>query len=278
MCFFFNFRGWTRIIVEKPFGKDFRMARELNEIITRHFKEKEIYRMDHFLGKEVIQNLLTLRFANQFLQPAWNKESIASVFISLREPFGTEGRGGYFDEYGIIRDVMQNHLLQIATLIAMERPSSLHPNDVRDEKVKVLKYMSELNLKDTVLGQYQGNPKGEGDEKQGYRDDETVDDKSLQATYALSVLRINNKRWDGVPFLLHCGKALNDHICEVRIQFKDPPNALFKDVKRNELVMRISPDEAIYIKMMVKRPGIGMELEEQDLDLTYRVKFQVDIN
>lgn len=254
------------------------MAKELNEHVTKHFKEKEIYRMDHFLGKEVVQNLLTLRFANQFLAPAWNKDSIASIFISLREPFGAEGRGGYFDEYGIIRDVMQNHLLQIAVLIAMERPASLHPNDIRDEKVKVLKCMPELSLKDTVLGQYTGNPKGEGDEKQGYREDETVDDKSLTATYALTVLRINNKRWDNVPFLLHAGKALNEHIAEVRIQFKDVPNDLFKEnVKRNELVMRIQPDESVYIKMMVKKPGIALEIEDKELDLTYRSKFKVKL-
>lgn len=264
------------MVVEKPFGKDLRMARELNEHVTKHFKEKEIYRMDHFLGKEIVQNLLVLRFANQFLAPAWNKESIASVFISLREPFGAEGRGGYFDEYGVIRDVMQNHLLQIASLIAMEKPNSLHPNDIRDEKVKVLKCMPELNLKDTILGQYTGDQNGKGDEKQGYREDETVDDESLTSTYALSILRVNNKRWDGVPFLLQCGKALNEHVCEVRIQFKEVANGLFKEnVKRNELVLRINPDEAIYIKMMAKRPGVAMEIEEKQLDLLYSTQFKV---
>lgn len=160
--------GWNRLIVEKPFGKDVESSKKLNDHLAKFFTEDQLYRMDHYLGKEMVQNLLALRFANQIFNPAWNRENIASVLIQLKEPFGTGGRGGYFDEFGMIRDVVQNHLLQVLSLIAMEKPLSNSPDDIRDEKVKVLRSIPAVVLEDTVLGQYVGNPSGTGDETLGY--------------------------------------------------------------------------------------------------------------
>lgn len=173
----------------------------------------------------MVQNLMTLRFGNRIFNPSWNRDNIASVAISFKEPFGTQGRGGYFDEFGIIRDIMQNHLLQILTLVAMEKPASVHPDDIRNEKVhilhlpshyqinflflqvKVLKSIKTILMKNVVLGQYIGDPEGEGDAKMGYLDDPTVPKDSVTPTYAMAVLQITNERWDGVPFILRCGKG-----------------------------------------------------------------------
>nr|CAH7755381.1 unnamed protein product [Callosobruchus chinensis] len=222
----------------------------------------------------MVQNLMTLRFGNRIFSPCWNRDNIACIQISFKEPFGTQGRGGYFDQFGIIRDIMQNHLLQIFTLVAMEKPTSCHPDDIRDEKVKVLKCTKDLQLEDVVLGQYIGKPDGEGEEKEGYLDDPTVPNDSLTPTYAMAVLRVTNERWDGVPFVLKCGKALNERKAEVRIQFKDVPGDIFDGKpKRNELVIRVQPGEALYIKLMVKTPGMAFDMEETELDLTYGSRY-----
>lgn len=267
-------KGWTRIIIEKPFGRDLHTSQKLSDHLASLFTEQQIYRIDHYLGKEMVQNLMTLRFGNRIFNPAWNRDNIASVQISFKEPFGTQGRGGYFDEFGIIRDIMQNHLLQILTLVAMEKPATCLPDDIRDEKVKVLKSTKVLDLKDVVLGQYIGDPDGEGEAKLGYLDDPTVPENSVTPTYALAVLRINNERWDGVPFIVKCGKALNERKAEVRIQFKDVPGDIFDGKpKRNELVIRVQPGEALYIKLMVKTPGMAFDMEETELDLTYGSRY-----
>jgi len=172
------------------------------------FSEEQIYRIDHYLGKEMVQNLMTLRFANRIFNPTWNRDNIASVQITFKEPFGTHGRGGYFDEFGIIRDVMQNHLLQILSLVAMEKPVSCHPDDIRNEKVKTLKCIKEVQLDQVILGQYVGDPNAKDAEARlGYLDDPTVPCNSNTPTFALVVLKINNERWDGVPFILKCGKG-----------------------------------------------------------------------
>lgn len=196
------------MIIEKPFGRDAKSSNELSDHLSKLFKEEQMYRIDHYLGKEMVQNLMTIRFGNKIFSPTWNRDNIASVLITFKEPFGTQGRGGYFDEFGIIRDVMQNHLLQILSLVAMEKPASCHPDDIRNEKVKVLKSIPELNLDDVVLGQYIGNPDGQGEERYGYLDDKTVPANSTTPTYALAVLQIKNERWDGVPFILRCGKGI----------------------------------------------------------------------
>ncbi|XP_029464344.1 glucose-6-phosphate 1-dehydrogenase [Rhinatrema bivittatum] len=267
--------GWNRLIVEKPFGKDLESSNKLSNHISALFREDQIYRIDHYLGKEMVQNLMVLRFGNRIFGPIWNRDHIGCVVLTFKEPFGTEGRGGYFDEFGIIRDVMQNHLLQMLCLVAMEKPTSTNSDDVRDEKVKVLKSISEIQLSDVVLGQYVGNPQGQGEEKKGYLDDATVPAGSLTSTFAAAVLYVQNERWDSVPFILRCGKALNERKAEVRLQFRDVPGDIFnQQCKRNELVIRVQPNEAVYTKMMTKKPGMFFNPEESELDLTYGNRYK----
>lgn len=267
--------GWNRIIVEKPFGKDLQSSDRLSNHIASLFCEDQIYRIDHYLGKEMVQNLMVLRFANRIFGPIWNRDNVACVILTFKEPFGTEGRGGYFDEFGIIRDVMQNHLLQMLCLVAMEKPASTDSDDVRNEKVKVLKCISEAQLQNVVLGQYVGNPKGEGEAAKGYLDDPTVPQGSTTATFATVVLYVENERWDGVPFILRCGKALNERKAEVRLQFRDVAGDIFQQqCKRNELVIRVQPNEAVYTKMMTKKPGMFFNPEESELDLTYGNRYK----
>ncbi|KAG7471838.1 hypothetical protein MATL_G00102260 [Megalops atlanticus] len=268
-------KGWNRVIVEKPFGRDLQSSEELSAHLSSLFSEDQIYRIDHYLGKEMVQNLMVLRFGNRIFGPIWNRDSVACVVLTFKEPFGTQGRGGYFDDFGIIRDVMQNHLLQMLSLVAMEKPASTSSDDVRDEKVKVLKCISPVSLSDVVLGQYVGDPAGEGDAKLGYLDDPTVPKGSHTATFATAVLYVHNERWDGVPFILRCGKALNERKAEVRLQFTDVPGDIFSDqCRRNELVVRVQPNEAIYAKMMSKKPGVYFSPEETELDLTYHSRYK----
>jgi glucose-6-phosphate 1-dehydrogenase len=271
----FGKKGWNRVIVEKPFGKDSASSAELSKHLSSVFVEEEMYRIDHYLGKEMVQNLLVVRFANNIFGPIWNRNYIASVIISFKEPFGTQGRGGYFDEFGIIRDVMQNHLLQILCLTAMEKPCTKSSEDLRDEKVKVLKSIAPLTMDNVVLGQYVGNPAGEGDAKLGYLDDPTVPKGSVTPTFAAAVAFLKNERWDGVPFVLRCGKALNERKTEVRIQFRDVPGDIFEgQAQRNELVIRVQPNESIYVKMMLKEPGMSFTPIESELDLTYHSRYK----
>ncbi|XP_042911187.1 glucose-6-phosphate 1-dehydrogenase X [Parasteatoda tepidariorum] len=268
-------KGWTRIIIEKPFGRDSDSSAELSTHLASLFKEEEIYRIDHYLGKEMVQNLMALRFGNRIFGPIWNRENITSIMISFKEPFGTQGRGGYFDEFGIIRDVMQNHLLQILCLVAMEKPVTTSAEDIRDEKVKVLRFVPEIKYENVILGQYVGDPTAEGDAKLGYLDDDTVPKDSVTPTYAMATCFINNERWEGVPFFLRCGKALNERKADIRIQFRDVPGDIFHgQCKRNELVIRVQPGEAVYVKMMTKTPGMSFELEETELDLSYNSRYK----
>ncbi|XAR58254.1 Glucose-6-phosphate dehydrogenase [Bertholletia excelsa] len=260
-----NLHGWTRIVVEKPFGKDLESAERLSSQIGQLFDEPQIYRIDHYLGKELVQNLTVLRFANRLFQPIWNRDNIDNVQIVFREDFGTEGRGGYFDEFGIIRDIIQNHLLQILCLVAMEKPVSLRPEHIRDEKVKVLQSVLPIKDEEVVLGQYDG-----------YRDDPTVPANSNTPTFATLILRIHNERWEGVPFILKAGKALNSRKAEIRVQFKDVPGDIFKCQKRgrNEIVIRLQHSEAIYMKLTVKQPGLDMSTILSELDLSYQQRYQ----
>ncbi|WCJ42302.1 glucose-6-phosphate dehydrogenase 6 [Euphorbia peplus] len=257
--------GWTRIVVEKPFGKDLESSEKLSAQIGELFEEPQIYRIDHYLGKELVQNMLVLRFANRFFLPLWNRDNIANVQIVFREDFGTEGRGGYFDEYGIIRDIIQNHLLQVLCLVAMEKPVSLKPEHIRDEKVKVLQSVIPIKDDDVVLGQYEG-----------YKDDPTVPNHSNTPTFATVVMHIHNERWEGVPFILKAGKALNSRKAEIRLQFKDVPGDIFKCQKqgRNEFVIRLQPKEAMYMKLTVKQPGLEMSTVQSELDLSYGQRYQ----
>nr|QWX94656.1 glucose-6-phosphate 1-dehydrogenase [Pachycrepoideus vindemmiae] len=272
--------GSTRIVVEKPFGRDSQSAEELSQHLRALFTEDQIYRMDHFLGYEMVQNLLSLRFANQMFNPSWNKDNIASIEIDFKENFGVEGRGGYFDNNGIIRDVMQNHLLQIMSLIAMEKPLSVHSDDVRDAKVELLKKTRAIVLDDVVIGQYVANPESEDPrERIGYREDPTVADDSIASTFALTVLKVDNKRWSGVPFIIRAGKGLNVNRTEVIIQYKDINDDIFASkVQRNELVIRVGKTEALQAKLMSKTPGITENLERITVDFDYTKEYPNILN
>ena len=198
--------GIARIIVEKPFGKDLGSSRDLQRALEPDWKEEEIFRIDHYLGKEMVKNILILRFGNEFFGATWNRNHIDNVQISFKEPFGTEGRGGYFDEFGIVRDVMQNHLLQVLTLLAMERPHSFSSEDIRDEKVRVLRGIPAIEPKDVIIGQYGKSLDGN---KPGYKEDDTVPKESRCPTFCAMVAYIKNERWDGVPFILKAGKGIS---------------------------------------------------------------------
>ncbi|KAG0175750.1 Glucose-6-phosphate 1-dehydrogenase [Apophysomyces sp. BC1021] len=261
--------GSNRLVVEKPFGMDLESANHLGKELGALFTEDEIFRIDHYLGKEMVKNVMNVRFANIFFSNVWDRNNINNVQITFKEPFGTEGRGGYFDQTGIIRDVMQNHLLQVLSLIAMERPISTDAEAIRDEKVKVLKCIRPIELEDALLGQYVA-----ADGKPGYLEDETLKNKdSLTPTFAALVCKIHNERWEDVPFILKAGKALNEAKVEIRIQFRHVPGNLYKESSRNELVMRIQPKEALYMKFNNKQPGLSYQTIQTDLDLSYHDRY-----
>ncbi|KAJ1420254.1 hypothetical protein SESBI_14385 [Sesbania bispinosa] len=275
--------GWTRVIVEKPFGRDSESSSELTRCLKQYLAEDQIFRIDHYLGKELVENLSVLRFSNLVFEPLWSRNYIRNVQLIFSEDFGTEGRGGYFDNYGIIRDIMQNHLVQILALFAMEPPVSLDAEDIRNEKVKVLRSMRPLQLENVVIGQYKGHSKG-GKSFPGYANDPTVPKGSLTPTFAAAALFIDNARWDGVPFLMKAGKALHTKRAEIRVQFRHVPGNLFKrnfgtdlDKATNELVLRVQPDEAIYLKINNKVPGLGMRLDRSDLNLLYKARYPREI-
>eukprot|EP01010_Urceolus_cornutus_P001349 NODE_188_length_2080_cov_199.693747_g148_i0.p1 GENE.NODE_188_length_2080_cov_199.693747_g148_i0~~NODE_188_length_2080_cov_199.693747_g148_i0.p1 ORF type:complete len:653 (-),score=174.06 NODE_188_length_2080_cov_199.693747_g148_i0:120-2012(-) len=271
--------GFTRVMIEKPFGRDAESFAELNKITSGCFHERQIYRIDHYLGKEVIMNFLTQRFANAIFEPMWNNSCVDHVQIRWTEDLGTGGRGGYFDQFGIIRDIMQNHLLQVLMFVAMERPDSQSGADIIYRKTKLLKAIRTLTLNDVVLGQYTGRTfQNFGDhlEEPGYLDDPTVPKGSRTPTFAAIKFTIDNHRWRGVPFVMLAGKGLDERMCEVRITFKPPPEkGMYGGLEGNELVMRIQPDEAIYFKVQTKQPGLGLGTTLPTvLDFSYKKAFE----
>eukprot|EP00940_MAST-03C_sp_MAST-3C-sp2_P001493 g1493.t1 len=270
--------GFTRVIIEKPFGHDSGSFRILNDQTSAAFDENSLYRIDHYLGKEVIMTLLTLRFSNTIFSPLWNCKFIESVHINWKEDLNTAGRAGYFDKSGIIRDVLQNHLLQVMALLTMERPSSL--NTVADAKRDVLKCVSPIDKKDCVTGQFTASKfivDGKIINEPGYLDDADVPSDSCTPTYGMVRMFVDNNRWRGVPFLLSAGKGLDERLCEVRIRFK-PAIPIAGSSKRpklekNELVIRIQPDESIYFKINAKHPGLSFDPTSVALNLSYRTRF-----
>ena len=262
------------MIAEKPFGRDMASSEELADQLGALYPEQQLYRIDHYLGKEMLQSLFVLRFANALLSPAWNRNSVASVQITFKEDFGTQGRGGYFDQFGIIRDMIATHLSQILAFVGMEKPASAHPDDIRDEKLKLLRSVTPATKERCVLGQYtaaNGEP--------GYLDDPTVPQGSHCPTYAALTLYIDNDRWAGVPFIIRAGKALNERKTEIRMQLHSTPKFIFEgegcdpEHMRNEIVVRLQPDEAIYLKLMVKEPGLETIPVISELDLDYRRRY-----
>ena len=262
------------VIVEKPFGYDTDSAKVLNEKLYETFDEKQIYRIDHYLGKEAIQNLLVLRFANIIFEPVWNRNYIESVMISWEEDKHIGSRGGYFDESGIIRDVIQNHLLQILSLVAMEQPTSLSSSSICTEKIKALKCIKPVTLDDTVIGQYTDGVCA-GKSVIGYTKEDSVPDESKRDTYAMIKCDIDNHRWSGVPFYLRAGKALTKSSTEIIINFKEVPGNIFKDSPHgsNKLVIRVQPDAGKLFHITNKVPGKGMVLKDVKFDFTYNESF-----
>lgn len=257
---------WTRIVIEKPFGRDRASSDELNNELLKEFSEEQIYRIDHYLGKEMVQNIMVLRFANQIFKPLWNSKYINCVSVDWQENIGVEGRGGYFDNYGIIRDVVQNHLLQLIALIAMNEPKSLNADTIRDQKLKVLHEIETVKIEDIMLGQYTD-----------YTADPQVPNDSLTPTFANVKLKINNNEWRDVPFIIRSGKGLDSKRSEIRIVFRKPKSNIFCNLDccppANELIIRIQPDEGIHFNIVSKIPGLKMEFQEKDLELSYKSAF-----
>jgi glucose-6-phosphate 1-dehydrogenase len=278
---------WARVVVEKPFGRSLATARALNALVLRLFAEPQVYRIDHYLGKETVQNILVLRFANSIFEPLWNRQWISHVQITAAETVGVEARGKYYEEAGVIRDMFQNHLLQLLTLTAMEPPARIQANEVRDEKVKVLQsvrpFTPESIASDVVLGQYAAGQR-DGKTVAGYREEPHVAPDSVTPTFAAMRLHIDNWRWKGVPFYLRSGKRLGERVSEIAVQFRSPPHAMFTHrcaaaIQPNVLVMRVQPNEGVAMRFEVKVPGAAVALTSDvevapvDMDFAYREAF-----
>ncbi len=251
-----------RVVVEKPFGRDLASAKELNATLRNHLDETQIFRIDHFLGKEPVQNLMVFRFANSILEPIWNRNHIESITITMAEAFGLEGRGAFYDEVGALRDVVQNHLLQMVSLLAMEPPASQDPAGLRDEKVKVFRAIRALDPSRVVRGQVEG-----------YLDEEGVAEGSDTETFVAMTLEIESWRWAGVPFYIRAGKAMAETVTEAVVTFKQPPRMLFSDAdgcpEPNRLRFRMKPDDTITMTMQAKVPGLEMVSDHVELSVDY---------
>src|SRR5579872_3723971 len=272
--------GWRRIVVEKPFGHDLATARELNQNIQRVFPERDVYRIDHYLGKETVQNILAFRFGNGIFEPLWNRRYVNNVQITAAESIGVEGRGGYYQEAGALRDMIQNHLLQIMATIAMEPSATFQPDAVRDERAKLLRTIRIMKpdeiLANSVAGQY-GPARIGGADVPGFRQEKGVDAQSQTDTYAAATFFVDNWRWAGVPFFIRSGKRLPKRVTEIAIQFNAAPHAVFGDngdeATPNLLILRIQPEEGISLRFLSKRPGSGMKLRPVSMDFNYGSSF-----
>jgi glucose-6-phosphate 1-dehydrogenase len=273
--------GWTRLIVEKPFGRDLASAQELNEEIQRNFAEDEIFRIDHYLGKETVQNLLALRFANGIFEPIWNRQFVDHVQITVAETIGIESRAAFYEQAGAIRDVFQNHLLQLVALTAMEPPIDFAADSVRNEKVKVLRALHTPGPKHVVRGQY-GRGYVEGQEVPGYREEGGVAPDSMTETYVAAKLFVDNWRWADTPFYVRAGKRLARRETTIAIEFKRAPHPPFEVVedgglRPNVLVCHIQPDEGVSLEFAAKVPGQGMTLRTVHMDFLYGGAFRTGI-
>lgn len=263
--------GPRRIVVEKPFGTDLASAKQLNEILHEVFDERQIYRIDHYLGKETVQNILVLRFANSIFEPLWNRNYVDHVQITVAEEVAVGSRGAYYDHSGVLRDMFQNHLLQLMMITAMEAPARYEADLVRDEKVKVLrsvrKYAGADFAQETVRGQYEG-----------YTSEKGVPKTSQTATFAALRLFIDNWRWQGVPFFLRSGKAMSCRTTQIVVQFREPPHMMFNDrrqtIDANRLVIQIQPAEGIQLHFQTKVPDAGMKLRTTDLEFSFQREFE----
>jgi len=269
-------KKWSRVIIEKPFGHDLTSAVDLQKFVMNHLAESQIYRIDHYLGKETVQNILVFRFANSIFEAFWNHHYVDHIQITVGEEIGIGSRGAFYEEAGILRDIVQNHMMQILSLIAMEPPASLEANSIRDEKLKVMRALRPLDLAhfsdQVVRGQY-GPGFINGEKVIGYRQEANVNPQSCVETFAALKLFIDNWRWSGVPFYLRAGKRLPKRATEVAVVFKDAPGVLFtrpgKTTERNVLVLRIQPDEGISLRMNTKVPGPSSPIQPVKMDFRY---------
>ncbi|TFB99387.1 glucose-6-phosphate dehydrogenase [Cryobacterium adonitolivorans] len=266
---------WRRVVIEKPFGSDLKTARELNDVVESVFPADSVFRIDHYLGKETVQNILALRFANQLYEPIWNANYVDHVQITMAEDIGVGGRAGYYDGIGAARDVIQNHLLQLLALTAMEEPISFDAADLRTEKEKVLASvrLPEDLAQGTARGQYAGGWQG-GEKILGFLEEEGMNPESLTETYAALRLEIDTRRWSGVPFYLRAGKRLGRRVTEIAVVFKRAPQYLFEKSQtaalgENALVIRVQPDEGVTIRFGSKVPGVGMQVRDVTMDFGY---------
>ncbi|MCL4105359.1 UNVERIFIED_CONTAM: hypothetical protein GTU68_055490 [Idotea baltica] len=257
----------TRVVVEKPFGRDLQSAKDLNAVLAASFTENQIYRIDHYLGKETVQNLMAVRFGNVLFEPLWNAQYIDHIQITVAETVSVEGRGAYYDKSGAMRDMVQNHLMQLLCLIAMEPPSHFDPNAVRDEKLKVIRALTPVEPHHIVRGQYDADQDGPG-----YRED-AEDPKSRTESFIALKTHIANWRWSGTPFYLRTGKRLKTRASEIAVVFKETPHSIFEEeseVHRNILVIRLQPNEGMTMQVTIKEPGPGgMRLVDVPLDMSF---------
>src|SRR6266511_2210003 len=261
----------AKIVIEKPFGRDLKTAKDLNDTIHRVFEESQVFRIDHYLGKETVQNVMVVRFANGMFEPIWNRRYIDNVQITVAEEIGIEGRGGFYEQTGTLRDMVVTHLFQVLTILAMEPPVSFEPDRLRDEKVRVLRAMLPIDPHRVVRGQYVG-----------YRDEPEVAKASQTETFAALQVSIDNWRWAGIPFNLRTGKKLKRKVTEASLSFRDVPFNVFKGTEatplgRDALVFRIQPNEGISIAFNIKKPGLGLELDRSQLDFDYDRAFRTPL-
>ncbi|MBI5586642.1 MAG: glucose-6-phosphate dehydrogenase [Deltaproteobacteria bacterium] len=271
-------KGWTRLLVEKPFGRDLETARELNRILLRGFRENQIFRLDHYLAKETVQNILMFRFANAIFEPIWNRQYIEAITITAAETIGIEKRAGYYEQAGILRDMFQNHLMQLLALTALDPPALFKDTQVQDEKTKVFRSLKPFPVDDwpesLVLGQYGPGTIG-GQTVNGYRDEPGVDPHSLTPTFAAMRLFLDNWRWQGVPFTLTSGKRLAEKKTEIVVHFKSIPHSMFREVIRetipaNRLTLGIQPEEIVTLEFQAKKPGPTADLQSVTMVFDYR--------
>ncbi len=275
--------GWRRIVIEKPFGRDLESAVRLNREVGKVFRESQVYRIDHYLGKETVRNLLVFRFGNGIFEPIWNRRYVDHVQITVAESIGIEGRGSFYEETGASRDFLQNHLLQLLSLVAMEPPASFDADALRDEKVKVIRAIAPMTPeqidREIVRGQY-GRGWVAAEEVPAYREEPDVDPESETETFVAARFEIDDWRWAGVPFYLRMGKRLPKRSSEIAIQFRAVPHRLFTeagtDPEPNLLAMRIQPDEGILLRFGAKVPGLGIDVRSVNMDFTYGSAFNVD--
>lgn len=278
--------GWRRVVIEKPFGHDASSARELNHSVHSAFSEEEVYRIDHYLGKETVQNILAFRFGNGIFEPLWNRRYVNHIQITAAESIGVEGRGGYYQEAGALKDMIQNHLLQVMATVAMEPPATFEPTAVRDERAKLLRSIRVMKEEEVaanaVAGQY-GPARIGGEDVPGFRAEHGVDPEAQTDTYAAVTFFVENWRWAGVPFYLRTGKRLAKRVTDIAIQLNAAPHALFPSstqpaghwVRPNLLILRIQPEEGISLRFLSKQPGAGMKLRPVSMDFNYGSSFGV---